>query len=93
MFRWIGAWQTVKVRLGGGLPDEHLKSMFLKVLPDKVSAELVRTPKLSTFQETIVDVLLDLRRLQDHSFAKIHEQRLTQSLNIGKPRPVMPPTH
>ena len=79
----------VKNQHGSGLPDEHLRSMFLNMLPEKVQAELVHRPELKTLQQTIDYVLLDLHRWSDRSIARVHEQHLNANLHTGPKNRVM----
>ena len=87
--RYIGTWQMVKNQHGSGLPDEHLKSMFLNMLPEKVQAELVHRPELKTLQQTIDYVLLDIHRWSDRNIARVHEQHLNSNLHTGPKGHVM----
>ena len=60
------------------------------MLPEKVTNDLIHKPELQTLQQTIDYVLLDIRRWQDQSIAKIHEHQFAQSLGTGPKGPVMP---
>ena len=87
MARYIGTWQQVKNTYGSGLPDEHLRSMVLNMLPERVQNDLVHRTELKTLQQMIDFVLLDIKRWQDQTVARAHVHHLGHSLSIGPKAP------
>ena len=85
---YIGQWQITRQKFGHGLPDIHLKQMFLNMLPDKVAAEIREKKELVTLQHCINHVLSDIGRFNDGRLAKVHAQRLKQNLAHGTKNPV-----
>ena len=83
MQHYIGQWQITRQKFGAGLPDIHLRQMFLNMLPEKVAAEIREKKELVTLQQCIDHVLGDLGRFNDGRLAKVHAQRLKQNLAHG----------
>ena len=69
---YIGKWQEMKDTYGGGISDQHLKSMFLNILPPNVQKEVREKPELTTLQTCIDHVLSDLGRINDANLSKLH---------------------
>ena len=80
---WLGQWQMTRQKFGAGLPEAHLKQMFLNMLPPSVSEKIRERRDLVTLQQYINEIDVDLGRLNDAKLAKIHAQRMTNSLKPG----------
>ena len=80
---WLGQWQMTRQKFGAGLPEAHLKQMFLNMLPPSVSEKLRERRDLVTLQQYINEIDLDLGRLNDAKLAKIHAQRMSNALKSG----------
>ena len=80
---WLGQWQMTRQKFGAGLPEAHLKQMFLNMLPPSVSEKLRERRDLVSLQQYINEIDLDLGRLNDAKLAKIHAQRMSNALKPG----------
>ena len=85
---WIGQWQQVRNQFGAGLPEAHLKTMFMNMLPNNVQNDVRSHPELTTLQSIIDHVLKDLGRYNDARIAKLHSNRLRTLLHNGIKSPV-----
>ena len=86
---YIGYWQQTRMQYGQGLPDGHLRTMFLNILPPAIEKEVRENKTLDTLQKCINHVLQDLGRYNDSKVAKLHSQRLRHMLSHGHKNPVM----
>ena len=50
---WIGQWIQVRNQFGAGIPESHLKTMFMNILPQKVQDEVRSHRELTTLQSII----------------------------------------
>ena len=80
---WLGQWQMTRQKYGAGLPEAHLKQMFLNMLPPSVSEKLRERRDLVSLHQYINEIDLDLGRLNDARLAKIHAQRMSNALKPG----------
>ena len=80
---WLGQWQMTRQKYGADLPETHLKQMFLNMLPSSVSEKLRERRDLTTLQQYINEIDMDLGRLNDAKLARIHAQRMSSSLKTG----------
>lgn len=78
---WVGKWTEMKDAYGVGISDNHLRSMFINILPAAVQKEVREKPGLSTLQKCIDHVISDLGRLNDAQLSKLHLDRFKQSLS------------
>ena len=78
---WLGKWIEMKDQYGQGMSDIHLRSRFLNILPEAVKKDVRETRGLNTLQDMIQHVQKDLGRLNDSKIAKLHAERLKQSLS------------
>ena len=85
---YIGYWQQTRMQYGHGLPDGHLRTMFLNILPPAVEKEVRENKDLDTLQKCIDHVLQSLGRYNDSRVAKLHSQRLKHLLSHGQKNPV-----
>ena len=85
---WIGQWVQVRNQFGAGIPESHLKTMFMNILPQKVQDEVRSHRELTTLQSIIDHILKDIGRYNDAKVAKLHSQRLRNLLQNGIKNPV-----
>ena len=78
---WVGKWIEMKDTYGHGMSDIHLRSRFLNILPESVKKDVRETKGMNTLQDMILHVQKDLGRLNDSKIAKLHSERLKQSLS------------
>ena len=71
----------MKDAYGAGISDNHLRSMFINILPAAVQKEVREKPGLTTLQKCIDHVISDLGRLNDAQLSKLHLDRFKQSLS------------
>ena len=97
---WLGKWIEMKDQYGQGMSDVHLRSRFLNILPEAVKKDVRETRGLHTLQDMIQHVQKDLGRLNDSKIAKLHADRLRQSLSgthrvnaMTEVEDPTPPTH
>ena len=88
LLNWIGEWQIHVQKYGAGLPDTHLKSMFMNLRPAIVQKDVVHRKELVTLQDLIDFVMSDLARYNDKEVARIHDQHLNSNLSTGQRNPV-----
>ena len=88
MLHYIGEWNKTRMQHGQGLPDMHLRQMFLNMLPEKVASECRKKPELNTMQKCIDHVMKDIGRYQDQRLARGHAERLKYALSHGQKNPV-----
>ena len=82
---FIGKWQEARMEHGQGLPDAHLREMFINVLPNSVADEVNRRPKgeLSTLQSVIDFVTNELSRYRDRALQNAQDGQLADILGIS----------
>ena len=80
---WVGQWQITRQKFGQGLPEMHLRQMFLNMLPPAVAEKLRERKDISTLQEYINEINGDLGRLNDARLAKVNAQRMKTTLLHG----------
>ena len=81
---YIGYWQQTRMQYGQGLPDGHLRTMSLNILPLAVKKEVRENKDLDTLQKCIDYVRQSLGRYNDSRVAKLHSQRLKHLLSHGQ---------
>ena len=79
----VGQWQTTRMTYGQHIPDVHLKTLFLKMVPEQIATDIRKRPELDTLQLCIAYVLGEIGRYKDTRLAKIHAQRVHKALSNG----------
>ena len=74
----VGEWQLNRMTFGSGIPDGHLKLMFLGTLPEQVVADIKRRIDLVSTQQCVNYVIEQLgtyndKRLASHQASKLQK--------------------
>ena len=76
----VQQWNTLRLKYGCGLPEDHIILMFHEVLPEHVSKEIRLQKDLITISQQVNWVTAELSRFNDTRLSKWNMQRLTQQL-------------
>ena len=76
----VQQWNTLRLKYGNGLPEDHIILMFHEVLPEHVSKEIRNQKDLVTINQQVNWVTAELSRFNDSRLSKWNMQRLTQQL-------------
>lgn len=76
----VQQWNTLRLKYGAGLPEDHIILMFHEVLPEHVSKEIRNHKDLTTINSQVGWVTAELSRFNDSRLSKWNMQRLTQQL-------------
>ena len=89
----IVQWKKLQVEHGVGLPDEHLRHMFRKIIPEHVVEELKKlhvSGQMATWNLEYDYVYKEISRLNDSRMSKFNLQRLNEAI---KPRSAQKISH
>ena len=83
VLHYTGQWNITRMKYGNDLPDQHLRQMYLNMLPEKIAADIRDKRECDTLQKCMDQVMRDIHRYNDGKLAKIHSQRLKHMLSQG----------
>ena len=75
---------------GAGIPDEHLKCMFVNTLCGTVQADLRKRTDILTLQAVIVFILGEIGTYNDDRLAKLQTSKMSKLLGSSSRTPVNP---
>ena len=95
----VGEWQLNRMKFGSGIPDGHLRLMFLGTLPEQVVADIKRRIDLVSTQQCVNYVIEQLGTYNDKRLASHQASKLQKSLGTSRTvtsplleQPAMQPT-
>ena len=85
---YIGRWNSLAAEEGSDLPERHLTTLLINMLPPEVVDDVRKMGLLNSSHTAIVnDLKADTARWQDHKVAQQHsQQRFSLLHGVGKPR-------
>ena len=87
---YVGEWQLSRTKHGGDMPEVHLKTMFMNMLPSVVAEDVRKQKHLDTLAKIIGYVQAESFIHKDKQLGKMHSERLRKRLQSGKSVGAMP---
>ena len=81
----VGQWLSMRLKYGNGIPEEHLRCMFLGTLPESVSADIRRRDHIVSLQQCLDYIAVEVGHYNDERLSKVQSQRMTKILTGSTP--------